>query len=72
MKPWSALVTGTFQAFIYMLACLIMQRVKFDDAMENFQTFGTASFTAMFASVFFLPNQGILWSSTNSGSILGV
>ena len=26
----------------------------------------------MLASVFFLPDQGILWSSTNSGSILGI
>lgn len=72
MKPWGALITGTVQAFTYMISCLIMQRVKFDDAMENWQTFGTASFTAMFAAVFFLPDQGVLWSSTSSGSILGV
>jgi ammonia channel protein AmtB len=26
----------------------------------------------MFAAVFFLPDQGVLWSSTSSGSILGV
>jgi ammonia channel protein AmtB len=36
MKAWAALITGTFQAFVYMVTCLIMQRVKFDDAMENF------------------------------------
>lgn len=57
---------------MYMTMCLIMQRVKFDDAMENFQTFGTASFTAMFASVFFLPDKGILWGNLESGSILGI
>lgn len=55
-----------------MLWCLIMQRVKFDDAMENFQIYGTASFLAMFASVFFLPEKGILWGSMDSGSILGI
>lgn len=44
-----------------------MQRVKFDDAMENFQTYGTASFTAMVAAVFFLPDQGILWGAMGSG-----
>ncbi len=72
MKPWGALVTGAVQALFYMIACLVMRRVKFDDAMENYQIYGTASFTAMLASVFFLPENGILWGSTGSGSILGI
>ncbi|TNV84072.1 hypothetical protein FGO68_gene17622 [Halteria grandinella] len=72
MKPWGALITGTTQALVYMVTCLIMQRVKFDDAMENFQTFGTASFVAMFASVFFLPDKGILWGNNKAGSLLGI
>ena len=72
MKPWGALITGAVQALVYMTACLIMKRVKFDYSMENFQTFGTASFTAMLASVFFIPNYGILWGFNNSGSILGI
>ena len=67
MKSWAALVTGAVQALVYMTTCLIMQRVKFDDAMENFQTYGTASFTAMLAAVFFLPDQGILWGAMGSG-----
>jgi Amt family ammonium transporter len=72
MKPWGALITGTTQALVYMVACLILQRVKFDDAMENFQIYGTASFVAMLASVFFLPNKGILWGNNSAGSILGI
>jgi ammonia channel protein AmtB len=72
MKPWGALITGSVQGIVYMFTCLIMRRVKFDDAMENFQTYGTASFMAMFASVFFLPDKGILWGSNSSGSILGI
>ena len=64
MKPWGALVTGAVQALAYMIACLVMRRVKFDDAMENYQIYGTGSFTAMLASVFFLPTNGILWGST--------
>lgn len=36
MKPWGALITGAVQALVYMTACLIMKKVKFDDAMENF------------------------------------
>ena len=40
--------------------------------MENYQIYGTASFTAMLASVFFLPENGILWGNTSSGSILGI
>jgi len=55
-----------------MIACIVMRRVKFDDAMENYQIYGTASFTAMLASVFFLPEEGILWGSMSSGSILGI
>jgi ammonia channel protein AmtB len=72
MKPWGALITGTAQSLAYMLTCLIMSRVKFDDSMENYQVYGTASFTAMFVSVFFLPDKGILWGSDESGSILGI
>jgi hypothetical protein len=33
-----------------------MKKCKFDDAMENWQIYGTASITAMLASVFFLPD----------------
>lgn len=56
MKPWSALVTGIIQAFLYMLMCLILKKVKIDDPMENFQIYGSAAFWAMLASVFFIPN----------------
>ena len=72
MKSWGALLTGAVQAFAYMLTCLIMQRVKFDDAMENYQVYGTASFTAMFVAVFFIPDYGIFWGSPQAGSILGI
>ena len=72
MKPWGALITGAVQSIVYMSFCLLFRKVKFDDAMENFQTFGTASFTAMLASVFLLPDDGILWGSMSSGSILGI
>jgi ammonia channel protein AmtB len=72
MKPWGALVTGAVQALCYMTACLVMRKVKFDDSMENYQIYGTGSFTAMLASVFFLPEEGILWGSMTSGSILGI
>jgi ammonia channel protein AmtB len=72
MKPWGALITGGVQSIVYMSVCLLFKKIKFDDAMENFQTFGTASFTAMLASVFLLPNEGIFWGSMNSGSLLGI
>jgi ammonia channel protein AmtB len=36
MQPWGALITGVIEAFFYMLLCLIMKKVKFDDPMENF------------------------------------
>ena len=72
MKPWSALVTGVIQSFLYMFMCLIMKKAKIDDAMENFQIYGSAAVWAMLASVFFIPNQGILWGGANSGSLLGI
>ena len=36
MKPWGAIFTGGLQSFLYMVACLILKKVRFDDAMENF------------------------------------
>lgn len=72
MKPWSALVTGVIQAFLYMLFCMIFKKMKIDDPMENFQIYGSAAFWAMLASVFFIPNRGILWGGTDSGSLLGI
>ena len=56
MKPWSALVTGVIQSFLYMFMCLIMKKAKIDDSMENFQIYGSAAVWAMLASVFFIPN----------------
>ena len=72
MKPWSALVTGVIEAFLYMILAWIMKLVRFDDAMENFQIYGSASFWAMVASVFFIPDRGILWGDKDSGSLLGI
>jgi len=34
--PWSAVVIGIIQAFVYMIMCLVFKKVKFDDPMENF------------------------------------
>ena len=36
MKPWGALATGIIAALLYMTLCLIVQKFKFDDPMENF------------------------------------
>lgn len=72
MKPWGALIVGSIEALLYMIFCAIMKRVRFDDAMENFQIYGSASFWAMVASVFFIPEKGILWSDPDSGSLLGI
>lgn len=72
MKPWAALITGVIEAFIYMIFALIMKKCRFDDPMENFQIYGSASIWAMIASVFFIPNKGILWGDKDSGSLLGI
>lgn len=72
MQPWGALCTGVIEAFFYMLLCLIMKKVKFDDPMENFQIYGTGALWAMIASVFFIPDTGILWGGAGSGSLLGI
>jgi ammonia channel protein AmtB len=55
-----------------MISCLILKKVKFDDPLENFAIYGSAGFWSMLASAFFIPYEGILWSSSSSGSILGV
>lgn len=36
MYPWSAIVTGSIQAFAYMITCWLFKKVRFDDPMENF------------------------------------
>jgi len=55
-----------------MATCLVLKKVKFDDPMENFAIYGSAGFLSTLSSSFFLPYEGILWSGTQSGSILGV
>jgi len=72
MRPWGGILTGFFNAFFYMLSCLILKRVKFDDPMENFSIYGPTAFWAMLASVFFIPYKGILWSSSLSGNLVGI
>lgn len=71
MRPWGGILTGFFNAFFYMLSCLVLKRVKFDDPMENFSVYGPTGFWAMLASVFFIPYSGILWSSPLSGNLVG-
>jgi Amt family ammonium transporter len=72
MKPWGALVTGTIAAFLYMTMCFIVKKVRFDDPMENFQVYASAGFWGMIASIFFIPNKGVLWGGKESGSLIGI
>jgi ammonia channel protein AmtB len=55
-----------------MLFCLILKKIRFDDAMENFPIYGTAAFFSAITSVFFMPDTGILWGYSGSGSALGI
>lgn len=54
-----------------MVTCLILVKTKQDDPMENFAIYGTAAFFSMIMSIFFLPNTGILWGNSDSGTMLG-
>lgn len=72
MKPWAALITGGVEALCYSITCFLMKKVKFDDAMENYQIYGSASFWAMVSSTFFLPDEGVFWGGKDAGSILGI
>jgi ammonia channel protein AmtB len=72
MRPWGALFTGAFQSLFYMTFCLVLKKTRFDDAMENFPIFGTASFISAIASIVFLPDKGALWGHKESGSMIGI
>lgn len=72
MKPWGAVVVGFIESFLYMIVCALMKKFHFDDPMENYQIYGSASFWAVIASAFLLPGSGILWGDKNSGSKLGI
>jgi ammonia channel protein AmtB len=63
MRPWGALITGIFEAFFYMILCLILKKIKFDDPMENFAIYGTGGVWSMVASSFFTSKKGILWGN---------
>lgn len=52
--------------------CLILKKVHFDDAMENFPIYCTGAFMSAFSSIFFWPDKGILWGHGDSGNALGI
>mmetsp|Transcript_43475 Transcript_43475/g.31742 ORF Transcript_43475/g.31742 Transcript_43475/m.31742 type:complete len:255 (-) Transcript_43475:30-794(-) len=72
MPPYAAAITGLAQAFFYMTACLVLNKLKVDDAMENLPIFGTAFVLCSVSSVLFHPLYGPIGGLDKQGRVIGI
>mmetsp|Transcript_7103 Transcript_7103/g.6215 ORF Transcript_7103/g.6215 Transcript_7103/m.6215 type:complete len:196 (+) Transcript_7103:881-1468(+) len=72
MTPYTAIIIGLIQSFAYMTFCLVLYKIRVDDAMENFPIYGTAGVIASISSVFFHPEKGIINGFQSDGSLIGI
>lgn len=54
--PWGAILTGFIESIFYMLFCLILKKLKFDDPLESFSIYTTSALWSLIACTFFIPN----------------
>ena len=71
-EPWSAVLIGFIGSVFYTCACKLWQKIGIDDPIEASQVHAACGLWGLFAVGIFHAEKGLISSSTESLSFLGV
>lgn len=70
-EPWAGFVVGIIGAFVYLLSCKLMDKIKVDDPIQATQVHGFCGAWGVLAVAFFHKDKGIFYGAEGAGKLLG-